>query len=166
MTEESLVAQNPRDEIILLREESLQKTREAKKLRALGAHDEILRKFSKQFFKNWDIFNGLNTLQKKELAEFCASHCRRWLAYLFLPIGSSLLTISFLGFYVSVEWFLWLLPWFGLSLIGICFIGFSKDRLEQVNIGHFWPFLIAYRKINQAETKNNKRIESGVSKNE
>lgn len=147
---DNLISQNPRDEIILLREKKLHELKEAKKLRALYAYNEILEKFSNQFFRDDAAFDKLTLLQKKELAKFCASHCLRWLASWILPIGSSLAAILSLGIFSSSGWLLMLVPWTAVSLVSFIVTAVRKDTLRHVNFEHFWPFLRAYRKMNQA----------------
>lgn len=163
---DNLIGQNPRDSIILLREKRLQKIREEKKAKALGFYDAILRKYSKQFFKDETMFDQLNPLQKKELAKFCASYCRRWSACLFLPLGLSLFAILSFGFFSVSSWFFILLPWAVVSLISVVAVGVSKDQLEHANIEHFWPFLKAHKKLNQSGKKTTKEDNSGSGSEE
>lgn len=163
---DNLVAQNPRDSIILLREKRLQEIREAKRFQASQSHDIILRKYAKQFFKDDTVFDTLDPLQKKELAKMCASYCRRWSAGFFYPIASSLFAVLSLGIFSASGWFVVLIPWLILSLGSIGTFGVGKDSLGHVNVEHFWPFLKAYKKINSAEKKTTAEIESGVEEND
>ena len=163
---DNLVGQNPRDEIILLREESLRQIKKAKLDESAYSRDLVLKKFSKQFFKDDGMFDRLNALQKRELAKFCLSHCRKWLAGLTLSIGGSLAAILSLGSFLNSGWFIALIPWVIISLVSICSIGVTKDGRDHVNIEHFLPFIMKQKKIEQEEKRMKRQIRSGDPKNE
>lgn len=166
LNQDDLVGENPRDSLILLRENKLREVKEAKRAQAAVSCDGILRKYSKQFFKDEDVFNKLNLLQKKELAKFCASYCRKWLWSSVSIVGSSLLVILGLGIFYSVVWLFALFPWLFVFIITFVSIGVTKDRKGHVNIEHFLPFLMAYGEISQADKGKNSKIEPETMKNE
>ena len=156
--EDSLIGQNPRDSLILLRNKNaaLEKERNirADAEKAKGEYSRILSLFSMQFLRD-DVFTSLSELEKKELDKLCVSFCRRHMFANSLPFLSSLGYISYLGFF---DWpfFLLVFPWAVFSFLALVGMEHYCEKKNKVFFLNQIDFLLLRRKIKKAEKLANK----------
>lgn len=89
--DDKLVALPPRDLILSLRRDALEKAENERikhKIKKAGeTYSSLLEEFADNFFRDDKIYGGLKPNEKKELEKFCASYCRKQIILKTLPFA-------------------------------------------------------------------------------
>lgn len=149
---DNLIGQNPRDSLIIMRNQNLSFERE-RKIENLAAsakdrYSRILEKFSGQFLRS-DAFHGLSELQKKELEKLCASFCRRRVFFNSLPFLGSFCGIFYLSF-LHPLFLLFLIPWVIGSFAALAGMESYCEKKHKVFFFEQIDFLLARRRLKRA----------------
>lgn len=107
--DDNLVAQNPRDSLIVMRKENIDLEKARKAEAAKGSYLDTLKMFSGQFLRA-DTFHSLTAMQKKELDKMCVSFCRRRAFFNSLPFLGTLGGVIYIS-PINPLLLLLLIPW-------------------------------------------------------
>lgn len=146
--DDKLVAQNPRDSLIVMRKENLDFEKARKAEAAKDSYLDTLKTFSGQFLRS-DVFNDLSKLQKNELDKLCASFCRRRSFFNSLPFLGSFGGVIYLSF-LDPLFLLLMLPWIIGSFFTLLGMETYCEKKKKILFFDQIDFLLKRNKIKKA----------------
>lgn len=146
--DDKLVAQNPRDSLIVMRKQNLDIEKAARAAKAKESYLPKLKLFSAQFLRA-DLFDSLSPLQKKELDKMCASFCRRRAFFGSLPYLGSLGLVLYYGF-LDPMFLLILFPWAIISFIMFIVTAVHCEKKQKIHLSDVVEFFFFRRRLQKA----------------